>query len=151
MLLRVKMQKRQENVRVNNDQFETGNYSAQNFRVNVKANVSSSCPWYKVVLRASCSWSGQHLLTFLQYQGSHYLTRKLLCLRATPLLRSSYPSLEITLLLHPPFQLLILEQRSANFSSKWPGNFQALWATRSLLQLLNPLEQESSHRQYVNE
>ena len=32
MLLRVKMQKCQENVRVNNNQFETGNYSMQNFR-----------------------------------------------------------------------------------------------------------------------
>lgn len=145
------MQKRQENVRVNNDQFETGNYSVQNFRVNVKANVSSSCPRYKVVLCASCSWSGQHLLTFLQYQGSHYLTRELLCLRAAPLLIHSYASLESTLLLHPPFQPLILEQRSANFSCKWPGNFSALWATQSLLQLLDPLEQESSHRQYANE
>ena len=131
MLLRVKMQKRQENVRVNNDQFETGNYSAQNFRVNVKANVSSSCPRYKVVLRASCSWSGQHLLTFLQYQGSHYLTRKLLCLRATPLLRSSYPSLEITLLLHPPFQLLILEQRSANFCKD--SNFVTIQSVSTIL------------------
>ena len=143
MLLRVKMQKRQENVRVNNDQFETGNYSAQNFRVNVKANVSSSCPWYKVVLCASCSWSGQHLLTFLQYQGSHYLTRELLCLRAAPLLIRSYASLEITLLLHPPFQPLNLEQRSANFSLSGQAifrlcglhslccNFLTLWSRKA--------------------
>lgn len=110
---------------------------------NVKANMSNSCPGYKVVLCASCSRSGQHLLTSLQWQGSHSLTRELLCHWC--FLESSYVGREITLLLHPLFQLLILEQRSANFSRKGPGNkyfklhgphclccnFSTLWSTKA--------------------
>ena len=107
---------------------------------NVKANMSNSCPRYKVLLCASCSRSGQHLLTSLQWQGSHSLTRELLCHWC--FLESSYVGREITLLLHPLFQLLILEQRSANFSRKGPGNkyfrlcgpycnFSTLWSTKA--------------------